>query len=134
MLDTAPVLIFVTNALLGRSLTPEICTSKLASTPKTAAPKPGTKEAKFDTIKEQYESIEEVQEGVQQAGLESSQLIVGIDFTRSTDWTGQHTIDARCLHDFSSGSSPYVEVLSIVAKPLSAVDDDNLIPCPGLVA
>lgn len=85
----------------------------------------------FYSIKDRYESIEEVQQGLRQAGLESSQLIVGIDFTKSNEWTGQNTFGSRCLHDISLGSNPYMEALGIISKTLEAFDDDNVIPCYG---
>lgn len=43
----------------------------------------------FHTILDQFETIGEVQDALQTAGLESSQLIVGIDFTKSNEWTGE---------------------------------------------
>lgn len=37
---------------------------------------------KFNTIKDKFETIEEVQEELRKNGLEASQLIVGLDFTK----------------------------------------------------
>jgi len=36
-----------------------------------------------------YESIEDVQQALRRTGLESSELIIGIDFTKSNEWTGE---------------------------------------------
>jgi hypothetical protein len=35
----------------------------------------------------QYETLEEVQEALRRAGLESSNLIVALDYTKSNTWT-----------------------------------------------
>lgn len=85
----------------------------------------------FRKILDQYESIEEVQQGLREAGLEASQLIVGLDFTKSNEWTGQHTFSAQCLHAITQTMNPYEHALSIVAKTMAPFDDDNLIPCYG---
>lgn len=86
----------------------------------------------FKTILDQYESIEEVQAGLRQAGLESSQMIIGIDFTKSNEWTGNSSFSGRCLHSVAGhGPNLYEQGLSIIARTLAAFDDDNLIPCYG---
>lgn len=38
-----------------------------------------------------YESLEDVQRALRRAGLEKSDLIIGIDFTKSNEWTGATT-------------------------------------------
>lgn len=54
-------------------------------------PKPGagpalkqTQTFKFQAIRDKFSSVEEVQQELRKNGLESSQLIVGIDFTKVT--------------------------------------------------
>eukprot|EP00292_Cryptomonas_paramecium_P008336 CAMPEP_0113682488 /NCGR_PEP_ID=MMETSP0038_2-20120614/12694_1 /TAXON_ID=2898 /ORGANISM="Cryptomonas paramecium" /LENGTH=283 /DNA_ID=CAMNT_0000601569 /DNA_START=35 /DNA_END=886 /DNA_ORIENTATION=+ /assembly_acc=CAM_ASM_000170 len=87
--------------------------------------------AGFAPIVDQYKTIEEVQDGLRKAGLESSNLIVAVDFTKSNTWTGKSSFGGRCLHDLSGGRNPYQEVISIVGRTLEAFDDDNLIPTYG---
>ena len=53
---------------------------------------------KFKTFKDHYESIEEVQEALQQAGLESSNLIIAIDYTISNQDSGKNTFNGKSLH------------------------------------
>ncbi|KAL9332738.1 hypothetical protein ACSQ67_002348 [Phaseolus vulgaris] len=65
------------------------------------------------------------------AGLESSNLIVGIDFTKSNEWTGKRSFNRKSLHDIGSCQNPYEHAISIIGKTLSAFDEDNLIPCFG---
>jgi E3 ubiquitin-protein ligase RGLG len=63
--------------------------------------------------------------------LESSNLVVGIDFTKSNEWTGKSSFGGRSLHALGTEPNPYEKALSIVGKTLSAFDEDNLIPCFG---
>ncbi|KAF2301725.1 hypothetical protein GH714_028798 [Hevea brasiliensis] len=66
-----------------------------------------------------------------QSGLESSNLIVGIDFTKSNEWTGARSFNRRSLHHIGNGQNPYEQAISIIGRTLSAFDEDNLIPCFG---
>ena len=45
----------------------------------------------FSKIPDQYESLEEVTAALRAAGLEASQLVVGVDFTKSNTWTGENS-------------------------------------------
>ncbi|KAB5545227.1 hypothetical protein DKX38_013339 [Salix brachista] len=66
-----------------------------------------------------------------QAGLESSNLIVGIDFTKSNEWTGARSFNRRSLHHIGNGQNPYEQAISIIGRTLFSFDEDNLIPCFG---
>jgi E3 ubiquitin-protein ligase RGLG len=88
-------------------------------------------EYKFSRIPDKYQSIEQVQEALREAGLEHSNLIVGVDFTRSNTWAGKATFNGRCLHDTSGAPNPYQQVISIVGRTLEAFDDDRSIPAFG---
>ncbi|PWA63398.1 von Willebrand factor, type A, Copine, Zinc finger, RING/FYVE/PHD-type [Artemisia annua] len=72
-----------------------------------------------------------VTQALAQAGLESSNLIVGIDFTKSNEWTGKHSFNNRSLHSVGTVQNPYEQAISIIGQTLSAFDEDNLIPCFG---
>ncbi|KAI3452495.1 hypothetical protein Pfo_009159 [Paulownia fortunei] len=86
---------------------------------------------RYSRIADNYNSLEEVTEALARAGLESSNLIVGIDFTKSNEWTGKRSYNGRSLHHIGSGLNPYEQAISIIGKTLAAFDDDNLIPCFG---
>lgn len=86
---------------------------------------------RFQTIRDKYRTIEEVQQALRDAGLENSNLIVGVDFTKSNTWTGQRSFNGRCLHDTSGPPNPYQQVIGIVGRTLEAFDDDHLIPAFG---
>jgi len=86
----------------------------------------------FQMIPDRYTSYSQVSEALRQAGLESSQLVVGIDFTKSNKWTGAKTFGGRCLHELNpSMQNPYQKVLSCMAKTLADFDDDGMIPAYG---
>ena len=70
-----------------------------------------TRDAKlqnFRAIPDQFQTLEQVTQEIRAAGLESSQLIIGVDFTKSNLWTGQNSF---------KGHAPYRAPLGY--KPLS---------------
>jgi E3 ubiquitin-protein ligase RGLG len=75
--------------------------------------------------------VDQVTDALAQAGLESSNLIVGIDFTKSNEWTGKFSFHGRSLHHISSTPNPYEQAISIIGQTMSKFDEDNLIPCFG---
>lgn len=90
-------------------------------------PKPVEKKStgvsSFVAIPDKYRSLEEVQDALRKAGLESSNLIVGIDYTKSNTWNGSKTFGGNCLHAFGNFINPYQEVITIVGRTLEAFDD-----------
>ena len=47
----------------------------------------------FETIRDKFETVEEVQSELRKAGLESSELIVAIDLTKSNEWSGNKSFN-----------------------------------------
>lgn len=88
-------------------------------------------ERKFSKIDDNYNTLEQVTEALARAGLESSNLIVGIDFTKSNEWTGARSFNRKSLHHIGEYQNPYEQAISIIGKTLSSFDEDNLIPCFG---
>ncbi|KAF4357433.1 hypothetical protein F8388_011171, partial [Cannabis sativa] len=88
----------------------------------------------YSIIGDNYNSLEEVAEALQQAGLESSNLIVGIDFTKSNEWTGARCFGRKNLHFLGQDLNPYEQAISIIGRTLSTFDEDNLIPCYGFAS
>ncbi|CAL9050553.1 unnamed protein product [Musa banksii] len=86
---------------------------------------------KYSRINDDYQTLSQVTEALAEAGLESSNLIVGIDFTKSNEWTGKVSFNHHCLHDIGNTPNPYEQAISIIGRTLSAFDEDNLIPCFG---
>ncbi|KAJ6902479.1 E3 ubiquitin-protein ligase RGLG4-like [Populus alba x Populus x berolinensis] len=68
---------------------------------------------------------------LREAGLESSNLIVGIDFTRSNEWTGKVSFNNRSLHVIGDTPNPYEKAISIIGSTMAPFDEDNLVPCFG---
>ncbi|KAJ9689927.1 hypothetical protein PVL29_012545 [Vitis rotundifolia] len=91
-------------------------------------------QARYSRIGDDYSSLEQVTEALYQAGLESSNLIVGIDFTKSNEWTGARSFNRKSLHHLGDSLNPYQQAISIIGRTLSAFDEDNLIPCYGFAS
>lgn len=88
--------------------------------------------SRFVPIKDKFQSLEEVQNALRNAGLESSNLIIGVDYTKSNTWNGKRTFGGKCLHDIQPGvMNPYQQAIAIIGETLSVFDDDNLIPAYG---
>ncbi|CAI9753052.1 unnamed protein product [Fraxinus pennsylvanica] len=83
------------------------------------------------SIADNFSSLEEVINALREAGLESSNLIIGIDFTKSNEWTGKLSFHRRSLHAIGNTPNPYEQAISIIGQTLSPFDEDNLIPCFG---
>ncbi|KAL1538989.1 E3 ubiquitin-protein ligase rglg3 [Salvia divinorum] len=82
-------------------------------------------------IADNFNSLDEVINALREAGLESSNLILGIDFTKSNEWTGRYSFHRKSLHAIGSTPNPYEQAISIIGRTLSPFDEDNLIPCFG---
>ncbi|KAJ4965067.1 hypothetical protein NE237_016916 [Protea cynaroides] len=82
-------------------------------------------------IPDNFSSLDEVISALREAGLESSNLILGIDFTKSNEWTGKYSFNRRSLHAIGSIPNPYEQAISIIGRTLSPFDEDNWIPCFG---
>ncbi|XP_010092471.2 E3 ubiquitin-protein ligase RGLG4 [Morus notabilis] len=105
----------------------ELSMDKSSTTSKSA----GTKKHKYAYIPDSFTSLPQVTEALRKEGLESSNLILGIDFTKSNEWTGKVSFNNRSLHAIGSTPNPYEKAISIVGKTLAPFDEDNLIPCFG---
>ncbi|WJX51071.1 E3 ubiquitin-protein ligase rglg4 [Trifolium repens] len=87
---------------------------------------------KYALIQDNFTTLEQVIiTALRKEGLESSNLILGIDFTKSNEWTGKNSFNKRSLHAIGDTPHPYEKAISIVGKTLAPFDDDNLIPCFG---
>ncbi|KAK7324001.1 hypothetical protein VNO77_27506 [Canavalia gladiata] len=86
---------------------------------------------KYALILDHFTTLEQVTTALRKEGLESSNLILGIDFTKSNEWTGRISFNNRSLHAIGDTPNPYEKAISIIGKTLAPFDDDNLIPCFG---
>ncbi|XP_034211852.1 E3 ubiquitin-protein ligase RGLG4 isoform X3 [Prunus dulcis] len=105
----------------------------------SSKPDQGTEKKKLSTQKKQkyayipdnFSTLEQVTDALRKEGLESSNLIVGIDFTKSNEWTGKVSFNNRSLHAIGNEPNPYEKAISVVGTTLAPFDEDNLIPCFG---
>ncbi|KAG9402629.1 hypothetical protein AC1031_007234 [Aphanomyces cochlioides] len=96
--------------------------------------KPAGDAAAFKKIPDKYETYEQLEKALRDAGLESSNLIVGIDYTKSNTWTGARTFQGKSLHEIDPSDqtwNPYQRVIYSLGRTLEAFDDDRLIPVFG---
>jgi E3 ubiquitin-protein ligase RGLG len=83
---------------------------------------------------DRFNSLAEVTSALREAGLESSNLIVGIDFTASNSSREQsaRTFGGRPLHTLlPAGENLYEQALGVIARTLESFDEDGEIPAFG---
>ncbi|XP_037463288.1 E3 ubiquitin-protein ligase RGLG4-like isoform X2 [Triticum dicoccoides] len=86
---------------------------------------------KYSYIPDTFTSLDQVASALCDQGLESSNLILGVDFTKSNEWTGKRSFNGQSLHKLGDAPNPYEAAISIIGKTLAPFDEDNLIPCFG---
>ena len=88
--------------------------------------------AGFRAFADNYRDQPALQADLRRAGLESSNLIIGIDFTKSNEWTGAKSFQGRSLHARAPGQrNPYEAAIAVMGETLSTFDEDGLIPAYG---
>jgi len=86
----------------------------------------------MNVIVDQFSSLSDVTQAIRKAGLESSNIIFGVDFTASNAYQGAKTFQGRSLHAIQAGvSNPYQQVISIIGRTLEPFDEDGTIPAFG---
>lgn len=85
--------------------------------------------SKDHVIKDSFETVEQIKEALREERLESSDLIIGIDFTGSNQTHGSKTFGNKNLHSISKGQrNPYQAVIEILSTTLAEFDDDGIYP------
>jgi hypothetical protein len=86
-----------------------------------------SKEPNLNCFEDIYDSLEDVQKALIKSGLESSNLVIGIDYTGSNVKTGEKSFGGKNLHTLNKNiMNPYQSVISIVGRTLSKLDEDNM--------
>lgn len=115
----------------GSNSTPSqpIQTQSTQQKPKQKQPK-----QKSHAILDKYDTMEQLQDALRTAGLESSNLIIGVDYTKSNTWTGKNSFGNQCLHLLHPQYpiyNPYQRVIDSIGRALEVFDDDKYIPAFG---
>ena len=83
-------------------------------------------------IGDSFTTLAALKAALRAASLESCNLIVAIDFTKSNEWTGARSFGGRCLHTITPGApNMYERALASIAAQLAEYDEDGLIPAYG---
>src|SRR3989338_3127076 len=87
-----------------------------------------------EVITKKYTSLAEVTEALKQAGLVESQLIIGIDYTKSNTFKGKKSFGGKSLHYIDPQGrrlNPYQHCIQLIGKTLERFDGDKVIPMFG---
>ncbi|XP_077996333.1 uncharacterized protein LOC144449633 [Glandiceps talaboti] len=87
----------------------------------------------FMAFTDRFSSFEQIVKAMKKAGLQTGQLVIGVDFTASNEWQGRKTFGNKCLHHLAGQKivNPYQKVIAIIGGTLEKFDSDNLIPAYG---
>jgi E3 ubiquitin-protein ligase RGLG len=50
-------------------------------------------------VEDRYRNLDQVKAAIRQAGLESSNLIIGVDYSKSNEYNGMVSYGGKCLHE-----------------------------------
>jgi hypothetical protein len=100
-----------------------------SKTSKTESKSPRPDSSSFSAIADNFETFEDIQAALRKEGLESCNLIIGVDFTLSNTYQGEKTFGGKCLHYIPTDGTlnPYQTVISAISQTLSEFDEDKLI-------
>lgn len=86
----------------------------------------------FQAFTDRFKSFKDVAAAMRKAGLESCELILGVDFTASNEWQGRRTFNRQCLHALLiRGMNPYQQAISILGATLEPFSESGLIRAYG---
>ncbi|KAK7093450.1 copine family protein 1-like isoform X2 [Littorina saxatilis] len=79
-----------------------------------------------------FKNLDDVSDAIRKAGLESCNLIFGIDYTGSNYMQGKKTFGGKCLHHIDPAElNPYQKVICIMGETLEPFAEDGHIPTFG---
>uniref|UniRef100_A0A0K0EP72 VWFA domain-containing protein n=1 Tax=Strongyloides stercoralis TaxID=6248 RepID=A0A0K0EP72_STRER len=77
-------------------------------------------------------SLDQLSDAMKKAGLESTNLIFGIDYTASNKYQGENSFDGKNLHTIDNKiENPYQQVIKIMGKTLAPFATQKGIPVYG---
>uniref|UniRef100_A0AC35TXN7 VWFA domain-containing protein n=1 Tax=Rhabditophanes sp. KR3021 TaxID=114890 RepID=A0AC35TXN7_9BILA len=80
----------------------------------------------------QLTSLDALSQAMRKAGLQSTNLIFGIDYTASNKYQGENSFNGKSLHTIeATKENPYQQVIKIMGKTLAPFATTNGIPVYG---
>ncbi|CAL5974798.1 Copine_I [Hexamita inflata] len=79
-----------------------------------------------NVIRDHYKSFAELQQGLRESNVESMKLVIGFDFSKSNEWTGEKSY-GKHLHGVDY-LNPYLHALQVLEPVVKHFDDDLIIP------
>ncbi|EFO13072.2 hypothetical protein LOAG_15457 [Loa loa] len=77
-------------------------------------------------------SLEDLSNAMRKAGLQSTNLIFGIDYTASNKYQGERCFQGRSLHSIDTfKENPYQQVIKIMGRILAPFATSGFIPAYG---
>ncbi|MCL7033570.1 hypothetical protein MKW94_008861 [Papaver nudicaule] len=90
--------------------------------------------SRYTQIDDNYDTLDQVCASCSyDAGVESTSMIIEIDFTKSNEWTGAKSFNNKSLHHIGEIKNPYEQAVTVIGETLSGLngEDNNLIHCFG---
>ncbi|KAK0065134.1 copine family protein 2 [Biomphalaria pfeifferi] len=120
------------NQVTEETIRPEKQKPLFAQTQRTESLYELFKSKSVSEVASQISSLDEVSAVIAKAGLESCNLIFGIDYTGSNYMQGKKTFGGKCLHEISDKIlNPYQSVIGTLGETLEPFDSDGAIPAFG---
>ena len=88
----------------------------------------------FGMIADKFNTYDDVEKELRLAGLESANIIIGIDFTKSNEWNGNLSFNQQNLHTLTDNDvilNPYQESIIAITSSMKEIAASGTISAFG---